>query len=220
MKGLGRIIAWLFKAAAALSLLGVLCVGAAVLVTGSMIATQDEPAPAQAIVVLGGGWYRPLAAADLYRQGLAPLVCVPRVRHRASGAILAEVGVDIPEQQEIYRRLLLSRGVPQEAVRLYGEDIASTRAEAAAVAREFPDFQRIIVVTSPYHVLRARLIFSRALPRTEVLVTSAPGEPFPARWWTDRDAAVRVVNETAKLVWYLVGGTFSVDSAAPGSNGT
>lgn len=210
-----RVLGWFLKLAGGLAILAVLAGTVAVLLTGRMIGQEDEPGPADAIVVLGGGLYRPLHAADLYRRGLAPMVCVSRILHTNKSALLAEVGVDMPEQHELYRRLLVSRGVPAEAVRLYGQDLASTRDEARALDEAFPGLERVLVVTSPYHAPRARLIFHRALPRAEVRVTSTPYESFPARWWSSRDSAVRVVNETAKLIWYIVGGCFDDEAVLP-----
>lgn len=210
---MAKAIGWIFKGIGAAATLAVALGLAAVLAVGGMIASPDQAADADAIVVLGGGLYRPLHAADLYAQGKAPKVCISRVEPSAKAAILAEADVNLPPQPEIYRRLLTKHGVPNEAIRPYGNDLDSTKAEAAAFAAAFPAAKRIILVTSPYHIPRARLIFQQALPDVEVLAVSTPYEIFPARWWTNRHSAVRVVNETAKFLWYIVGGTFTLSTS-------
>ena len=49
-------------------------------------------------------------------------------------------------------------------------------------------------------------IFRDALPHARVLVAASRYEPFPDRFWTDRDAAPQVVLECAKLAYYALGG--------------
>lgn len=214
---MARTLGWIFKIVGAAATLALACGVAVVLAVGGMMAGPDQPSTADAIVVLGGGLHRPLYAADLYARGLAPMVCISRVEPDPKAALLARAGVDMPPQPELYRRLLVDGGVPDEDIRPYGRALDSTRAEAAAFAEAFPGVKRILLVTSPYHVPRARLIFQQALPGVEVLAVATPYETFPARWWTNRQAAVRVVNETAKFVWHIVGGTFA-PSPAPATS--
>ena len=44
---------------------------------------------------------------------------------------------------------------------------------------------------------------------------SAGWEALPARWWTDRDAALDAVAEVAKLLHYWAGGAFRSTTAPP-----
>ena len=67
----------------------------------------------------------------------------------------------------------------------------------------------LLVVTSPYHVYRTRLIFSDHLPASRILVVASREEPLPTRWWTDREAATNVALELGKLVFYSLGLSFT-----------
>lgn len=217
---LRRALGRLFMVTGALGL-GLLLAGAvAVAVVGGLLCVQDEPRPAEAMVVLGGQYFRPVHAARLYARGLAPEVWISRPETPPEATLLPQVGVDLPPQEEIYRRLLVLHGVPEAAIHFYGREVQSTAEEAALLAqalRARPQGppQTLLVVTSPYHVLRARLIFEAAFPGTQVLAVATPDEPFPRRWWSRQGSAVRVVNETAKLTWYLLGGRFSTSAPAP-----
>ncbi|MCK9240423.1 YdcF family protein [Desulfocurvus sp.] len=214
-RALGRV----FVAAGALGLAALLAGAAAVAVVGGMLAVQDAPRPAEVMVVLGGQYHRPVHAARLHARGLAPEIWVSRPKPPQDTALLPLVGVDLPPQEEIYRRLLVRGGVPDAAIHLYGREVQSTAEEAALLARILGERPQgppatLLVVTSPYHVLRARLIFQAAFPDTQVLAVATPDEPFPSPWWSSQGGAVRVVNETAKLAWYLLGGRFSTSAPA------
>ena len=109
--------------------------------------------------------------------------------------------------EEAGRTLLLRRDVPAPAIATFGEGLRTTVEEAHAIRALFPDgAPTLLVVTSPYHVRRARTIFRDALPHARVLVAASRYEPFPDRFWTDRDAAPQVVLECAKLAYYALGG--------------
>ena len=117
-------------------------------------------------MVLGGAYSRPLYGADLYLAGKAPQVWISRIKHPRVEDLVRGLGVGLPPETETDREILLKKGVPDRAIRLYGQDVNSTKDEARALAREFPYADKtIIVVTSRYHSRRARLIFRRFLPR-------------------------------------------------------
>lgn len=67
---------------------------------------------------------------------------------------------------------------------------------------------KLLVVTSPYHVRRAAMIFRQAYGGAHVVV-GTPYEPFPREWWRSQDAARNVLLELAKITFYLVGGRFT-----------
>lgn len=200
--------------------LGLLLLGAAaMLLAGAWLTRDDDLAglspetPAAAIVVLGGSPFRPLHAADLHARGLAPLVYVSAPVQAKDNALLESVDAAPVPQEVVYRRLLRMRGVPEEAVRTFGRGLVSTAREAEELRRILgPGPGTLVVVTSPYHVLRTRLTFGRELPGWRVLVSGTPYEPFPARWWSTQQTALKVLSETAKLAYFLLGGRFGPES--------
>src|SRR5207245_1449443 len=91
---------------------------AALLAAGRMLVVADPlPPRADAIVILGGSIPdRTLAAADLYRAGLAPRVVVTREVARTGQAALDARGVRLPEDDELTVMALRGLGVPSRAI--------------------------------------------------------------------------------------------------------
>jgi uncharacterized SAM-binding protein YcdF (DUF218 family) len=169
----------------------------------------DPPQRADIIVVLGGGFARPIYAADLYKRGLAPEVWLSRILPDEDEKLVRGLGITLPRETEINHAILLKKGVPERAIRLYGRDVNSTSDEAGALAREFDGRgKRIILVTSRYHDRRTRLIFRHRLPGAQVIVCPTPYETFDRRWWRHKSLGLNAASEMFKLANYLAGSPF------------
>lgn len=203
-----RFVAVLLQTVGALTLLGLIVGGALVLSAGLWLRMNDEPRPSDAIVILAGDVRRAVHAADLYQQGLAPLVYVSRPRHDPPQA-LCDLGFDCPRQEDQMLRVLALKGVPAEAVRLYGQDLMSTAEEGERLERELgPGRKTLLVVTSPYHCRRAKLILSGILRGRELIMSPTPHERFDEKWWAHQGSANAVVGEVAKFVFHFLGTPF------------
>lgn len=192
-------------------LVGLVFAGAALLLTaGYWLQSADSPAPSDAMVVLMGDYVRPFRAAELHRLGMAKKIYVGRAYRRAGQRLLDKNFVSYPREEEIYKAVLLKKGVSPDDVEYYGDELRSTVQEAETLAAQLAGHPpaRLLVVTSPAHVFRARKIFSDAFPGSEVRVDAAPRERFSLAWWTDQDAARSVFLELPKIVYYLLGGRF------------
>lgn len=191
-----------------LTILGALVGGGLVASAGIWLKMDDELKPADAIVILSGELRRAIHAADLYHQGLAPVIYVSRARHNPPQA-LEELGFVYPRQEDDMQRVLAAKGVPPEAIRLYGHDLISTVEEGEALRTELGNGpHHLIIVTSPYHCRRAKLILSGILTGDELLMSATPYERFEAAWWRDQDSARAVVQEAAKFLFYFAGTPF------------
>ena len=178
---------------------------------GVWLRTSDEPAPADIIVVLAGAPERAFYAADVYRQGYAPRVFVSRPMKENGQSMLNALGIEMPSSEEIYSQVLMRKGVPAANITAFGTGSLSTVEEAIALREEIRGKQlRILVVTSPFHVRRSKIIFRNILKDhvKELRVLSDPYEPFPTKWWTNQDAARNVMLEGMKLVFFQFGGAF------------
>jgi len=176
---------------------------------GEWLSAGDRPQQADAILVLGGGYSRPFQAADLYRQGLARKVYVSVPARSDEYRLLDEAGIPFPREEEVVRQVLLKKGVPASAIEYLGKDSISTAAEARAARALFANgTPRLLVVTSPYHLRRARMTFSDALPAADIRVVASSYDPFPLAWWKDQNAARNVLLELAKITFYRLGGRF------------
>lgn len=173
------------------------------------LSVADQPRKADAIVVLGGGYARPFQAADLYRQGLARKIYISAPVREDQHRLLDEAGIPFPLEEDVVRQVLMKKGVPASAIELLGKDLISTADEAQAARSVFAKrAPRLLVVTSPFHLRRARMIFSDALPAADIRMIATSYDPFPSSWWKDQSAARNVLLELAKISFYQLGGRY------------
>lgn len=150
--------------------------------------TAGECAAADAIVVISGGDTRSRTdkAVELYKHDWAPVLIV-------SGA--AE-DPDSPSNAEAMRQQAIEQGVPPAKILL--DETAQNTDQNAAGAAELARSQGlrdIIVVTSPYHLVRTKLTFERAFADfgTVRAHPSTSDDNWPSTWWL------------TPAGWYLVG---------------
>ncbi len=173
------------------------------------LGVADQPQKADAILVLGGSLTRPFEAADLYRREFARKIYISAPVRERQYRILDEAGIPYPREEEVAREVLLKKGVPASAIELLGKNLVSTAAEAQAARALFAGrAPRLLVVTSPYHLRRARMIFSDALPAARIRMLATSYDPLPSSWWKDQSAARNVLLELAKIAYYKLGGRF------------
>jgi uncharacterized SAM-binding protein YcdF (DUF218 family) len=142
------------------------------------------PAKADAVVVLSGGLNARLdPALALVRRGVAPVLAI-------SGAL------NDPHWQKAKNLCRGKAGLTTFRVVCFQPSPFSTQGEARSVARLAREhgWSRIVVVTSTYHVTRARVLFRRCYHgRLWVVGTGSPWWRLPEEW----------VSETAKLAVQL-----------------
>ena len=184
---------------------------------GAWLKKEEIPVKADAIVILAGPPSRALCAADLYTKGFAPIVYISRPVREGELKLLDTMGIDFPRMEDIVRQILLKKDVPEGSIRFLGKNSVSTAGEAETCARIFSgNGCRILIVTSPYHVRRTRLIFEQHLRNCDFRVIGTSYEPFPEKWWKDQDAARNVILEVLKMVFYVSGGRFQPPPDTPG----
>jgi uncharacterized SAM-binding protein YcdF (DUF218 family) len=158
----------------------------------------DEPAAqSDAVIVLGDDNYagdRSFHAAELYREGVAPIVV-------ASGRLLRRNA----GMAEMMEHDLESFGVPTSSIVPLASRAENTREEAGEVTKLIRSrgWKRVIIVTSNYHARRTRFIYGRVLPSNVTFrVSSARDSEFdPARWWQTRQGQKLFFTE---IVGYVV----------------
>jgi uncharacterized SAM-binding protein YcdF (DUF218 family) len=150
---------------------------------------------------------RELEGAALFLEGWAPRVAltlprdpVPEEARRLAGE---------PPPQELSARILHRRGVPETAIIRLDRMVENTAEELRAdvdYARAH-GFRRVIVVSSPYHTRRIRVIWSRFGGDIPAVVRVARYEPVdPARWWRSRRSLEAIVHEVFGIANFLLGG--------------
>ena len=178
---------------------------------GRYLSTEDPLQNADAIAVLAGSRMdRPLEAVDIYQRGLAPRIVITRMAVERSFAVLAERGISFRADADNTRDALQKLGVPADAI-LIPDRIHDNTAQEAQTLRDLAvrnGWRRLIVVTSRYHLRRARFALRRELQGTGIEITmhgSRYDDVTPERWWTRRADWRWVLSETAKLVAYELG---------------
>lgn len=157
----------------------------------------DAPAVhADAILLLGDDNFyadRATRAAELIRQGVAPVVVASGRRLRPSAGFA-----------ELLQHDLIERGVPKEKILPLSQDADSTEEEAVTLAKYSAErhFHSVIVVTSNYHTRRARYIFEKTFPSAiAVTVASARDGDFdPDHWWEKRKSEKLFAHELAGML--------------------
>jgi uncharacterized SAM-binding protein YcdF (DUF218 family) len=166
--------------------------------TGRWLVVEDPQTPATVIVVLGGGLpLRALAGAAAFREGLAPEVWLTQGRGDTDPAVLASL--DIPDETELSRRVLVRRGVPADAIHILPERNDNTADEVRTVAGHLRERGggTVIFVTSKAHTRRVKVLWGLLAPDLGVALTRySANDPFdPERWWGNSRDALAVARE-------------------------
>ena len=153
---------------------------------------------------------RPLEGADLYMAGHAPRIVLSRDQPPIGMPALAERGILFVTGATRTHGVLLQLGIPDDAIIIPERIHANTAAEAVTLremaARE--RWNRVIVVSSAYHLRRAAFAFRRELRGTDihVLMRRTRYEGFaPDEWWRRRADIRAVVEEVPRLAAYVMG---------------
>lgn len=210
----GRVLQWI----GALCVLGAVLGAGGLYFAGKWLPLLNTPEKADAIVVLSGSFFRSYYAAELYKQGLAPAVLVSVAYRDRQQQLLMRVGIPFPKEQDVHTAILTKKGVPAEAISLFGSSNLSTVQEALELRKLFSGTgKRLLVVTSGYHVRRTTKILNDICTDCNFLVIGSPYEPLYQNWWTDRESAISVVMESVKWLFYLAGGRFTTEGRVAGA---
>ena len=157
---------------------------------------EDVDSKADALIVLSDDNFyadRATRAAELFREGKAPVVVASGRRLRPMAGIA-----------ELMEHDLVERGVPKDKIVRLAHDADNTREEAEALTKLATQrkWHSVIVVTSNYQTRRARYIFRRVFPQgIEVQVASARNGDFdPQHWWEKRKSIKELTREFAGMV--------------------
>lgn len=191
----------------------ILAIGA-VMLLGRLLYIDDlakcGPAPdasnahcrsADAIVAISGGDTdaRAKEAIKLYRANWAPRLVF-------SGAALDRQGTS---NAAVMRTQAINAGVDASAITI--DEVAIDTADNAKKTKQLlkPGVpQRVILVTSPYHQLRASIEFKRALgPTVEIINHSTPDDKvWSSSWWLTPNGWWLAISESAKVLYINLGG--------------
>ncbi len=172
----------------------------------SFLVVSDGLARADYVVPLAGDLERVTSAARLYRNGYARKL------------LLTNLPLATPDERtahlEQVRALALAQGVAPEDIIVVPRFAWSTYGEALRIRSTLARLQgpSLLVVTSPWHTRRSRLVFDalfhdgpniRVLPVEGTSSRSLPG--YVQSWWQGRSTAGATASEYLKLLAYGLG---------------
>ena len=175
-------------------------------VAARALMVNAEIGSADALVVLSGSSSyveRTQRAAELYRQGRAPVVLLTNDHTRGGWSSAVQTNpffVDRAIDE------LTKQGVPAERIRIVPGVAASTQSEAVIV-KDYAASQglrSILIITSAYHSRRALRTFRKTFEGTGVVIGLEPSSSAsPAAFWWLRPSGWRdVAGEYVKLIYY------------------
>lgn len=179
---------------------------------GSFMDIDEEPIKADYILPLAGDKHRLIKAAELYRSGYAPTILISNaIQYPPSrlDQLMWKLGYPKYSRDEFNTLLLKSLGLESPKLEMFGNGHISTVEEVEALKKHLNDpASRLLVVTSPYHARRAKMIFNEILPECTVRVTVTDEDHFDQDWWKNQRSAQNLIMEFAKTAYYLMGGVF------------
>jgi uncharacterized SAM-binding protein YcdF (DUF218 family) len=199
----------LVVAALVLVALAVAAHGPALRLIGRALVVEDPVAKVDAIVVVAGGTpSREDAAAALFREGLAPDVVLSNPFTPDRVRQLITMGARRLDYQGESRLVLEQRGVPAQAIVALPQPVKTTEAELKVVGElaRARGWRRVILVTSPQHSRRVKLVWSRQAPADiQSIVRIAQDDDFLDDWWRKRRQAEAVLHEYLGLAAIYLG---------------
>jgi uncharacterized SAM-binding protein YcdF (DUF218 family) len=177
---------WL-KVLGGLVILTIMLAAAAWLFPQQVLTVDSGPVKADAIVVLGGTPDRPVCAAELFKQGEAPLIIC--------------TGYGDADANEA---CLTNYGVPAADILLEAKSRTTREnAEFSIPLLRQMGAHRVIIVTSWYHSRRALACFEHYAP--DIKFYSRPSYfGYPRTEWRPKGISGYVKSEYVKLLGYWV----------------
>ena len=174
---------------------------------GRYLVVADPLKPSRALFVLEGSTpAREVEAAALYHRGYAPVVVLSLARDPVD---VARGLAGEPPPQERAARALHHLRVPDTAVVRLTRRVENT-AQELAIDYDYArrrGFDRVILVTSPSHTRRVRLIWNHRYERTiPALIHPTPYESFAADgWWRSRRDLEETAHEVFGIMHFYLG---------------
>ena len=179
---------------------------------GHWMNVNEEPIKADYILPLAGDKHRLIKAAELYNSGYAPIILISNaIKYPPSRLqkLMWEMGYPKYANGQFNALLLKELGAQAAQLEPFGDGHISTMEEVEALKAHLNgQTPRILVVTSPYHARRTKMIFEEILPECTVSIIVTDEGAFKQKWWKDQVSAQNLIMELAKTMHYITGGVF------------
>jgi len=182
------------------------------LFAGYWMDVNEEPVKADYILPLAGDGHRMIRAAELYRKGYAPVILISKAMTPPPSRLMQlhwKMGFPNYSKDQYLGLMLPLLGADTADLEPFGAGHISTVEEAEALRDHLKGKNvSLLIVTSPYHARRAKMIFEEILPECEITMTATNEDAFDTKWWKNQRSAQNLIMEFAKTGHYLLGGAF------------
>lgn len=169
---------------------------------GNFLIVADPLQPADALVPLGGDQSRVVYSASLFQQGYAPWFVVSDawIDNSSSPLAYANDMIAIANAHGVPRdRIIIPPGMPR-----------STYTEALGIRAlaQTQGWHALIVVTSPYHTHRTRVILRDVFQDTGITIMVQPVRAHwyqADSWWQSQSGWQATMSEYGKFFLYRIG---------------
>ncbi|OZC34916.1 hypothetical protein B9Q17_09920 [Marinobacter vinifirmus] len=174
------------------------------------MAVHEVP-QAEAIVVLGGG-VSPAGHGDLYpnlESGADRVWHAARLFHASKAPLVLLTGGSDPEhsatsEAEAMQRFMVDLGVPEQAILLEQQSRNTTQnAEHSAEILAEQGINRILLITSAYHMPRAKGLFQAQ--GLEVIPVATDQEVLSRPLWRDLLPETSALDSSSRAIKEIVG---------------
>lgn len=169
---------------------------------GKALVTADPLRPADAIVPLAGDRSRVDEAAELFKHGYANRFVITNMWIDSVSPPL--------KYAELVREQAVRAHVPEQQILVATNSVSTTYTEAMSLRRfaQEQHWRSVLVITSPSHSRRARMILRAVFRDTNIAITVRPVNNHwytPQTWWKSREGVKETGLEYLKLAAYFVG---------------
>lgn len=164
------------------------------------------PTSADAIVVFAGGVGESGKAGGGFQERVSQAVTLYKAGH-APRVIFSSGYVFTLQEAEVMKAVAVDNGVPPEAI-ILEERAANTFENVTFTNRILSEhgWQRVLLVSSPYHMRRSMMTWQHSAPGVTVTPTPVPQSEFYASSWGASFDQIRgILHEYAAIVayWWL-----------------
>lgn len=169
---------------------------------GGFLIVADMLRHADALVPLAGDPARVVAAAQLFRQGYARWFIVTSMPDPGTATWHGYADKVVGKARTLH--------VPGDAILIAPGAVTTTYDEAIVLRRvmQAQGWHSLLVVTSPSHTRRARMIFQAVFANTGITIMVHPiaDQSYTAEsWWKSTGGIQQALSEYLKLALYLGG---------------
>ena len=166
-----------------------------------LILETDSLQSADAIIILAGDAERFQYGVSLYESKYAPHIIFTS---DLAPLLLIDLHID---WEKITKNAIKKAGISDESTSFVRSTSTYDDATHSYQLMQRKGFQSAIIVSSPYHMRRVRMIFNKIYRNSGIELQYSPAENSwfnVEKWWTRERELVAVNNEYVKLAFYLL----------------